>query len=87
MMSFLSFHAAAAARGDGLRPELLALLVGVPAASQPELASRHDGIIESRPDPESIDVVARRTNISLFPQASARQASSRGSLEKPQSPT
>jgi hypothetical protein len=74
MMSFLSFHATAAARGDGLRPELLALLVGVPAASQPELTLRHEGMMKSRPDPESTDVVGEHTNVSLFPQASARQA-------------
>ena len=37
MTSFLSFHAAAAARGEGLRPELLALYVGVPVVPHPEL--------------------------------------------------
>jgi hypothetical protein len=73
-MSFLSFHAAAAARGDGLRRELLALLAGDPAASRPELALRHEGTIRSRPDPKSTDVAGTHTNVSRFPQASARQA-------------
>ena len=49
MTSFLSFHAAAAARGDGLRPELFALRV----APRSELAPRHDGMIQSRLDPAS----------------------------------
>jgi hypothetical protein len=78
MMSFLDFRAAAAARGDGLRPELLALLAGVPAAPRHELALRHEGTIQSRPDPEPTDVAGTRTNVSLFPQASARQANNSG---------
>jgi hypothetical protein len=58
MMTFLSFHAAAAARGDGLHPELLALLAGVPAASHAEPALRHDGMSRSRPDPKATEVEA-----------------------------
>jgi hypothetical protein len=48
MMSFLSFHAAAAARGEGLRPELFALLVRVAAVPRAEPAS-------SDPDPASAE--------------------------------
>lgn len=72
MMSFLSFHAAAAARGDGLRPELLALLVDTAAASHTELPSKHEDMSRSGPDPASIDVVGKHTNISFLPQASLR---------------
>jgi hypothetical protein len=48
MTSFLSFHAAAAARGDGLRPDLLALRIADPRS---DLMRRHDGMIQSGPDP------------------------------------
>jgi hypothetical protein len=51
MTSFLSFHAAAAVRGDGLRPELLALLVR--ADSRSDLMPRPDGMIQSGSDPVS----------------------------------
>ena len=78
MMSFLSFHAAAVARGDGLRPELLALLVDVPAASHPELTLTHESMVQSRPDRESTDVVGKRASASYLPQASARQAKQPG---------
>jgi hypothetical protein len=48
MTSFLSLQAAARARGDGLRPELLALVTGTDSGSVP----RHDGMIQSGPDPK-----------------------------------
>ena len=37
MIPFLAMHAIAAPRGDGLRPELLALLERLEAASSPHL--------------------------------------------------
>jgi hypothetical protein len=49
MTSFLSFHAAAAARGDGLNPKLLASRI----APHADLTRRHDGMIQSGPDPVS----------------------------------
>ena len=52
MTSFMSFQATAAARGDGLRPELLARLVGTAAPSF-DLTTRSDGMIQSDPDLES----------------------------------
>ena len=65
MTSFLSLHAAAKARGDGLRPELLALVTGLAphSASTP----RHDGMIQSGPDPKP-NAADRPANLFLFPQ-------------------
>jgi hypothetical protein len=51
MTSFMSLHAAAAERGEGLRPELLALLAG--ATPSFDLTTRSDGMIQSGPDPGS----------------------------------
>lgn len=65
MTSFLSLHAAAAARGDGLRPELLALVAG--AAPRAELASRSDGMIQSGPDPAA-KAAREPTNAVRVPQ-------------------
>ena len=50
MTSFLSLQAAARARGDGLRPELLALVTGI--APHSGSIPRHDGMIQSGPDPK-----------------------------------
>ena len=66
MMSFMSFHAIAAARGDGLRPEFLAL-VGVGTARYSEPTTNSDGMIQSGPDPASGAVADKSTNVSLFP--------------------
>ena len=65
MISFMSFHAMAAARGDGLRPEFLAL-VGVGTAPCSELTTS-DGMIQSGLDPASGAVADKSTNVSLFP--------------------
>jgi hypothetical protein len=72
MMSFLSFQEAAAARGDGLRPELLTLLVGGAAAPQVNLASRDRDIIQSGPNPAPIDVMGDRAKVLRFSQAPVR---------------
>jgi hypothetical protein len=71
MTSFLSFHAAAAARGDGLRPELLAVLERVGTAPHSAFTMRPDGMIQSGPDPASTEVAGKHTNVVLFPQVSA----------------
>jgi hypothetical protein len=52
-MSLLNFHALAAQRGEGLRPELRALLERAARAPRPETAARNDGIVQSGPDPVS----------------------------------
>jgi hypothetical protein len=66
MTSFLSLHAAAKARGDGLRPELLALVAGLAphSASTP----RQDGMIQSGPDPKP-SAADRSANLAVFPRA------------------
>jgi hypothetical protein len=51
MTSFLNFHAFAAARGEGLRPELRALFERCAAAPRSELTVRNDGMVQSGPDP------------------------------------
>ena len=72
MTSFLNFHAFAATRGDGLRPELRALFERVAAAARSELTLRDDGMIQSGPGPVSAEVAKERGNVSLLPQASAQ---------------
>ena len=66
MTSFLSLQAAARARGDGLRPELLALVVGI--APHSDLMPRPDGRIQSGPDPK-ISAADKPTDVSVLPQA------------------
>src|SRR6202158_2931897 len=73
MTSLLNFHAFAATRGDGLRPELRALFERVAAAPRSELTLRNDGRIQSGPDPVSAEVARERGNASLFPHAAARE--------------
>jgi hypothetical protein len=53
MTSFLNFHAFAATRGDGLRPELRALFERIGAAPRSGLTVRNDGMIQSGPNPVS----------------------------------
>jgi hypothetical protein len=72
MMSFLTFHKAAAARGDGLRPELLALVVRAAAAPHVNLVSRDNDIVRSDPNPAPIDVIEERANVLRFPRPSVR---------------
>ncbi len=59
MTSFLNFHAFAAARGDGLRPEIQRLLDRV--AIDPRFATtvQEDGMLQSGPDPKSKPVHVR----------------------------
>jgi hypothetical protein len=64
MTSFLSLQAAARARGDGLRPELLALAAGISPLS--DSVPRRDGMIQSGPDPK---MRAEPTDVSRPPQA------------------
>ena len=66
--SFLDFHAFAATRGEGLRPELRALFERVAVAPRSELTARNDGMIQSGPDPVPAEVSKERGNVSLFPQ-------------------
>jgi hypothetical protein len=71
--SFLSFHAFAAKRGDGLRPEFRALFERVMAAPRSELTIRNDGMTQSGPNPISAEVAPERGNVLPFPQTSTGQ--------------
>ena len=66
MTSFLSLQAAARARGDGLRPELLALVIG--AAPHSGTTPRHDGMIQSGPDPKP-KTAEKPADVSPLPRA------------------
>ena len=66
MTSILNFHAFAATRGEGLRPELRALFERVAATPRSELTAITDGMIQSGPDPVSAEVSKERGNVSLL---------------------
>jgi hypothetical protein len=53
MSSLRKFHSIAALRGDGLRPELRALLGRPAVGPHSELFVRNDGMVQSGPDPIS----------------------------------
>jgi hypothetical protein len=72
MTTFLSFHAFAAARGEGLRPELQLLFERATMSVFSNVVIRQDGMLQSGPDPAS-EIVPERVNVSLFRQISARQ--------------
>jgi len=72
MTNFLNFHAFAVARGEGLHPELRLLFERAATSPFSDVAIRHDGGLQSGPDPAS-EIVPERVNVSLFLNASARQ--------------
>jgi hypothetical protein len=80
MTSFLNFHAFAATRGDGLRPELHALFERVAAAPRSELTLGNNGMIQSGPDPISAEVAKEQGNVSLL-SASFKSPNRRGKPE------
>jgi hypothetical protein len=69
MTSFQNFHAFAALRGDGLRPELKQLLECAANSTQAAVTIRHDGMSQSGPDPKS-ESVSVSANVSIFPRTS-----------------
>jgi hypothetical protein len=72
MTTFLSFHAFAAARGEGLHPELRLLFERAATSPVSDVVIRHDGLLQSGPDPAA-EIVPERVNVSPFPQARVRQ--------------
>jgi len=68
MTSLLSFHAAAAARGDGLRPELLAVLARTALSPHSKMTMRSDGMIQSGPDPASSQIAVKSAELVPFPR-------------------
>jgi hypothetical protein len=71
MKTFLDFDTAAAARGEGLRPELRSLFERAATSPFSDLAKRR-GMLQSGPDPVSQEL-PERTNVSSFPQAPTRR--------------
>jgi hypothetical protein len=65
MTNFLNFHAFATARGEGLHPELRSLLERAATSPFADLAIRHDGWLQSGPDPVS-EIVEERVNSRAF---------------------
>ena len=53
MTIFLNFHVFAAARGEGLHPKLRLLFERAAASPGSDVAVRHDGFLQSGPDPAS----------------------------------
>jgi hypothetical protein len=68
MTTFLNFHVFAAARGEGLHPKLRLLFERAATSPVSDVAIRHDGLLQSGPDPAS-EIVPERVNASVFPQA------------------
>jgi hypothetical protein len=68
MTAFLNFHLFAAARGEGLHPELRLLFERAATSTGSDVVIRHDGLLQSGPDPAS-ETVQERVKVSLFPQA------------------
>ncbi len=72
MTTFLNFHVFAAARGEGLHPELRLLFERAATSPVSDVAIRHDGLLQSGPNPAS-ETVPERVNVSLFQQTRVRQ--------------
>lgn len=68
MTCLISFHAAAAARGDGLCPELLAVLARNAVSPHSNAAVRSDGMTQSGPDPASSQVTRKSADVVPFPR-------------------
>jgi hypothetical protein len=72
MTTFLNFDAFAAARGEGLRPQLRLLFERAATSPFADVAIRHDGSLQSGPDPAS-EIVRERASVPPFPRALVRQ--------------
>lgn len=63
-MSFLGLHELAAARGDGLRPQLRALFEQLAKGEPCEMGFRADGLLQAGPDPVGAKVTPAKTQAS-----------------------
>jgi hypothetical protein len=63
-MSFLGLHQLAAARGDGLRPQLRALFERLAKGESCEIGFRRDGMLQAGPDPAGAKVTPAKTQAS-----------------------
>jgi hypothetical protein len=65
------FSVFAASRGEGLHPELRALLERAAVSPFSEVSIRHDGLIQAGPSPDS-EVISSRVAVALFPREPVR---------------
>lgn len=72
MTNFLNFHVFAAARGEGLHPELQSLFERAATSPFSDVAIRRDGGLQSGPDLAS-KIVPECVDVSHSLHASARQ--------------
>jgi hypothetical protein len=72
MCSFHQFSAFAASRGEGLRPELRALIERAAASPFSEVSLRHDGLVQAGPDLES-EIASSRAKVVLLSRLPADQ--------------
>jgi hypothetical protein len=71
MKTFLDFDTAAAARGEGLHPELRLLLERAAMSPFSDITKRH-GMLQSGPDPVSQEL-PEYANVTPFQQAPTRR--------------
>jgi hypothetical protein len=71
MTSFHQFGIFATSRGEGLHPELHALLERAAASPFSDVSMRRDGLIQAGPSPES-EVASSRVNVAAFSREPAR---------------
>jgi hypothetical protein len=64
MMSFLGLHELAAARGDGLHPQLRALFERLARGEPCEIKLCADGALQAGPDPAGTKVTPAKTQAS-----------------------
>lgn len=65
MTSFHQFNVVAASRGDGLHPKLHVLFERAAATPFSDVLIRHDGLIQSGPNPSSESLPSRDT-VTMF---------------------
>jgi hypothetical protein len=65
MTTFLNFHALAAARGEGLHPELRLLFERAATSLVSGVVIGHDGLLQSGPDPASENCTGSRERADL----------------------
>jgi hypothetical protein len=80
MLPFTNLHAIAAARGDGLRPEFLALIDRLEAERTVADIARHRGdiLIQAGPNPTGTTGAALPDGVVKFPQAACKTDSRPG---------
>jgi hypothetical protein len=72
MCSFHQFSAFAASRGEGLHPQLRALLERPAASPSSEVSLRPEGLIQAGPDPDTEIVSSRAAVVPLSRESLVR---------------